>query len=402
MNLQTIQEKLKYDRGGDRVQEKQIIGTIERIRISGYKSIKNLDLQLKNINVFIGANGSGKSNFVSFFKMLRFMLEIDGLKKYISRNGGAESFFHYGYSNTQEIKADMDFINKGGTNHYSMTLSKGVGDALIFTDEKIAYSKRNSATNMSPVSLGGGHTDTRLNSIGANDPQYNKYYETIKVIKSTMRRWRFFQFHDTTPNSFIRGTSNVGDCNYLRDNGGNLAAFLYMLRDKYPNEYKMILLTVRHMAPFIEDFVFEREFGGDSIILKWREFGNSNYTFSAHQMSDGTLRLIALVTLLMQPDSSSTPRMICIDEPELGLHPAAIELLGSLLKNASNQSQIIISTQSPALVDCFSAKDVVVVNRKEGESSFERLNEEKYQQWLEEFSLSELWSTNIFGGRPSK
>ena len=380
----------------------QMARTIERIKISGYKSIKKLNLELRNINVFIGANGSGKSNFVSFFKMLQFMIETDGLKKYVALNGGAESFFHYGYSNTQEIKAEMDILNKGGTNHYAMTLSKGVGESMLYTDEKIAYSQSGRLPKMSPISLGGGHTETRLNSIGVDDSQYGRYFETIKVIKSTMRKWRFFQFHDTTPNSYIRGSSNVGDCNYLRDNGGNLGAFLYMLRDKYPNEYKMILMTVRHMAPFIEDFVLEREYGGDSIVLKWTEFGKSNYTFSAHQMSDGTLRLIALVTLLMQPYSVSTPRLICIDEPELGLHPTAIELLGSLLKKASQQSQIIISTQSPALVDCFSVDDVVVVNRKEGESLFERLDEEKYKQWLEEFTVSELWSTNIIGGRPSK
>jgi predicted ATPase len=382
--------------------DNQIPGTIERINISGFKSIKKLNLELNNLNVFIGANGSGKSNFVSFFKMLQFMIETDGLKLYVARNGGAENFFHYGYLSTQEIKANMDFINKGGTNFYSMTLSKGAGDTLIFSDEKIGYSQRGRLPKNPPISLGGGHSDTRLNSIGINDSQYGKYYETIKVIKSTMRKWRFFQFHDTTPNSYIRGTSKVGDCNYLRDNGGNLAAFLYMLRDKYPNEYKMILLTVRHMAPFIEDFILEREYGGDSILLKWREFGNSNYTFSANQMSDGTLRLIALVTLLMQPNSFSTPRLICIDEPELGLHPAAIELLGSLLKQTAQHSQIIISTQSPALVDCFEVDDVVVVNRKEGESIFERLDTQKYQNWLEEYTVSELWNTNIFGGRPSK
>ena len=382
--------------------DKPIPGTIERIRISGFKSIKNLVLELKNINVFIGANGSGKSNFVSFFKMLQFMIEIDGLRLYVARNGGAESFFYYGYSTTQEIKADMDFLNSGGSNHYAMSLTKGAGDTLIFTDEKIGFSRKDRVPKSSPISLGGGHTETRLNSIGVDDKQYGKYIDTIKVIKSTRRKWRFFQFHDTTPNSYIRNTSKIGDSAYLRDNGGNLAAFLYMLRDKYPNEYKMILLTVRHMAPFIEDFILEREYGGEGILLKWKEFGNSNYTFSANQMSDGTLRLIALVTLLMQPNSSSIPRLICIDEPELGLHPAAIELLGSLLKNASKNSQIIISTQSSALVDCFSVDDIVVVNRKEGESVFERLDEKRYQKWLEEFTVSELWNTNIFGGRPSK
>jgi hypothetical protein len=189
----------------------------------------------------------------------------------VGRNGGAESFFFYGFSTTQEIKAEIDLISQGGTNFYSMALTKGAGDTLFFSDEKVGFSRKHRLPKSIPISLGGGHTDTRLNSIGINDPQYGKQYETVKYIKSSMRKWRFFQFHDTTPNSYIRGTSKVGDCNYLRDNGGNLAAFLYMLRDKYPNDYKMILLTVRHMAPFIEDFVLEREYGGEGILLKWEE-----------------------------------------------------------------------------------------------------------------------------------
>lgn len=385
------------------MQSNSVSGMIKDIHISGFKSIRDSKLRLNNLNIFIGANGSGKSNLMSFFNMLQYMIANDnGLQHYVGRNGGANKLLHYGYKATQTINAQIEFANDKGENYYSLSLTKSAGDSLFFADEKIAFTMSGSSTKMHPVSIGGGHLDTKLNSIGANDEYYSSYYKTITAIKKTMRKWQFYQFHDTTPDSRIRGTSDISDCNYLRDGAGNLSAFLYMLRDRYPNEYKIILLTVRQIAPFIEDFVLEREFGGNSIQLKWKEHGKPDYTFAANQMSDGTLRMIALVTLLLQPKTNNTPKLICIDEPELGLHPAAIELLGELFVNAAKKVQIIISTQSPSLVDCFDIDDIIIVNRKNGESIFERLDDKRYKEWLDEFTISQLWNTNIFGGRPSK
>lgn len=368
---------------------------LSRISIKGFKSIKSMELDLKNLNVLIGANGAGKSNFVSFFRMLNFMIDKnDGLKNYVLEKGGANKLFHYGYECTQTINAELELTSvTGAKNSYCMTLSKSEGDTLFFTEEKVSYS-RPQEIKAPLISLGGGHFDTMLNSIGAD----HRLFKTTNIIKNIMRRWRFYQFHDTSNDSFMKRYSSISDNKYLRDNAGNIASFLYMLRDEYPMVYKRIVMTIKQIAPFINEITLEPSYKGDSIILGWKEEG-SNYEFLADQMSDGTLRAIALVTLLLQPNP---PALICIDEPELGLHPFAINVLASLLKSASQNSQIIISTQSAALVNLFDLEDIIVVNRRNGTSEFKRFTTIEYEQWLKEYSISQLWEANIIGGKPSK
>ena len=119
---------------------------------------------------------------------------------------------------------------------------------------------------------------------------------------------------------------------------------------------------------------------------------------NGYSFSDGTLRFIALATLLLQ---TNAPKVIIIDEPELGLHPAAINKFAEMIKKASFKSQIILSTQSTNLVNCFEPEDVVVVDRKDGQSTFKRLDKAELAVWLEEYeySLSDVWEKNIIGGQ---
>lgn len=134
------------------------------------------------------------------------------------------------------------------------------------------------------------------------------------------------------------------------------------------------------------------------IALRWREAGHDE-DFNCHQLSDGSLRFIALATLLLQPESN-LPAIVIIDEPELGLHPYAITLLASMIHHASQYRQVIVATQSPALLDHFQPDDVIVVERPGRETEFKRLEPAALAEWLEEYTLSELWDKNVFGGRP--
>ena len=116
-------------------------------------------------------------------------------------------------------------------------------------------------------------------------------------------------------------------------------------------------------------------------------------------MSDGTLRAMCLVTLLLQPEQE-LPNLLIVDEPELGLHPSSLSLVATLLKAASHYSQVVIATQSTRLVDEFDPEHVIVVDRAGAESQFRRLDPEKTEEWLEEYSLGEIWEKNVFGGGP--
>jgi predicted ATPase len=373
-------------------------GGISKVYLSGFKSIENTTLELNNLNVFLGANGSGKSNFISFFQMLEFYLgKSDGLAEYVGRNGGAHSLLYFGTQKTSSINAELTFNTNSGTNVYSVEFGISIGDKLYFKDEKVSYCSKTRREKCDPIPLGSGGNSSRLMQISEDDAEYRKYVKTVSVIKSIMKKWCFYQFHNTTRDAYIRGASHRDDNNYLRSDGGNLASFLYMLRDKFPRVYANILGVMKQIAPYIDNLSVEEEYASPYIRLKWSEKICNNYTLEASQMSDGTLRAFALVTLLMQP---KMPPMICIDEPELGLHPEAISIICDLIKMASERTQIILSTQSTKLIDCFEAEDIVVVDRKDGASCFSRLDREKYKAWLDEYSISTTWETNVFGGRP--
>ncbi|MDR1193219.1 MAG: AAA family ATPase [Peptococcaceae bacterium] len=373
--------------------------SIAEIEINGFKSIKRLPaLSLNRLNLLIGANGSGKTSFVSFFKMVQFYLgSLNGLSEYVGQNGGAEFLLHFGSRHTDTISAKFKIKTGAGINEYQVELGTSIGDTLYFKDEKVCFSANRLKEKNKPLPLGGGGKESRLHQIREDDAEYNTAHKTIRSIKRLMGEPRFYQFHNTSKDAYIRKSSQVEDNRYLRSDGGNLSSFLYMLKEDYPDSYKTILEITGRIAPYIESIRLENEYNPRYVKLNWTEAGYGDYSFDVGQMSDGTLRAMALITLLVQPNP---PRIICIDEPELGLHPEAIAILGDLLKCASEKSQIIVSTQSPALVDLFEPEDIIVVNRVQGESRFERLDPQKYSAWLEEYSLSQMWNANVFGGRP--
>ncbi len=364
---------------------------LKHISIKGYKSIKELDLDLSPINVLIGANGSGKSNFISFFKLLNWMMKPSGqLQFFVARSGGADSFLFDGAAVTPQIEAELNFESNSGKNDYSLRLFHAASDTFIFAEEKYRFSQNTVKRWVDWNSLDAGHKESKLLDI-------KLYNQEAKDIYSLMQSLNVYQFHDTTETASIKNRSSINDNYYLKEDAGNLAPFLLRIREKEPRYYQRIVETIRQIAPFFGDFLFS---GGDSpLLLQWAEKG-SGLLFSPDQASDGTLRVMALVTLLLQPPDS-LPDVLILDEPELGLHPYAINIIGSLINSVSNRCQVVLATQSPLLVDCFEPEDIIVVERNDRESSFNRLVEADLEDWLEEYSLSELWNKNVIGGRPS-
>jgi predicted ATPase len=197
----------------------------------------------------------------------------------------------------------------------------------------------------------------------------------------------------------MRKTAKVDDNEYLRSDGSNLAAFLYYLREKHESSYSLIQRTVQRVTPFFDDFRLKpRKLRSDDIRLQWRHKKSDQY-FDASSLSDGTLRFIVLATLFLQPEKYR-PSLILVDEPELGLHPYAIEMLAALIRQASASTQVIVSTQSSLLLDHFKPEDVLVANRVNGGTEINRLESSQLKKWLEDYSLGQLWEKNEFGGRP--
>lgn len=355
---------------------------IRKLSIRGYKSIRTLEnLSLYNLNVLVGANGAGKSNFIGFFRLLSRVMAGE-LNYYVAKNGGPDSILHYGRKRTPVLSAEMFFGNNG----YELKLEPTQGNTFIFQQEQFYWDYTGRY-----FSLGAGHAETQAES-GA-------HRRVASYVVPSVKSWIVYHFHDTSDSAPMKQSCKINDNEKLRPDGANLAAYLYRLREQFSEHYRRIVDAVRLVAPFFGDFQLRpNPLDPNSIQLEWREVGN-DFPFLAHSLSDGTLRFISLATVLLQPDEQM-PATILIDEPELGLHPYAIELLASLFKQAAEKHQLIVSTQSVELLNQFDAHHVVVVDRKEDQSTFSRLDDIKLKAWLEEYSLGDLWKRNVFGGRP--
>lgn len=354
---------------------------IEKLSIHGFKSIRELNnLSLNNLNVLIGANGAGKSNFISFFRLLARLMAGE-LNYYVAKSGGPDAFLHYGRKRTPQMAAEMYFGNNG----YKLVLEPTQSNSLIFAKEAFYWNVRGD------FPLGSGHAETKSDS-GIQRAIANYVVPSVKS-------WIVYHFHDTSDSAPMKQPCALNDNGWLRPDGANLAAYLYRLREQFPEHYRRIVDTVRLVAPFFSDFQLRpNPLDPNSIQLEWNEKG-SDFPFLGYQLSDGSLRFICLATVLLQPDELM-PSTILFDEPELGLHPYAIELLASVMQQTAMMHQVIVSTQSVELLNHFEPKDVIVVDRENDQSTFTRLDPDKLSVWLEEYSLGELWKLNVFGGRP--
>jgi predicted ATPase len=363
---------------------------LDYITIKGFKSIASIEkLALRPINVIIGPNGSGKSNFIGVFSFLHAIREGQ-LNDYVRKAGGAEQLLYFGSKVTGEIKVLISFRQE--VNQYELTLKPSVDDNLYPALENAYYWNKNYDQ---PYSTSLRSREKGLEA-GISDP---KLTGTADWVRHRLGRWRLYHVHDTSANSPLRKTARLNDNAFLRPDGSNLPSFLYLLQQKHSTSYSLIRRTIQRVAPFFDDFLLEPDkLNEEAIRLAWKH-KNSDQYFSASSLSDGTIRFIALATLFLQPDEFQ-PSVILVDEPELGLHPYAITMLASLIKQASQKTQVVLSTQSPLLLDHFQPEDVLVADRVEGSTQFTRLDSSMLDKWLEEYSLGQLWEKNELGGRP--
>ena len=373
---------------------------LDCLTVSGYKSIRALqDFEVQSLNVMIGANGAGKSNFLNLFRMLAEL--ADGrLQLFIQGEGGPDALLFGGRRRTPSLGVALIFDS--GRYRYEFSLEP-VANAMAFAAEHIrpgvADFLDSIASGTRPsVDFGttwaGGHGEARPADLGRGEGEF------AANVLPEMTRWRVFQFQDVSRVAEVRLSSEPRDNLALKSNGGNLAPFVKFLRERHPDSYRRIVAAVRLAAPFFWDFV-HRQDTSDKVELEWLEVDDPETVRGPFQLSDGTLRFICLATLLLQPPHLQ-PNPILIDEPELGLHPYALTLLAEMLEQASESRQIIVSTQSADLVSQFAPEDIVVVGRIGKESVFQRLESEKLTDWLKEYTLGELWNMNIFGGRPGQ
>ncbi len=362
---------------------------IEKIVIRNYKSIKNAEVCLDNLNVLIGSNGVGKSNFISFFELLNAILN-KRLGSYVLERGGFERFLYQGQKKSETLECLVDFDN---VNAFFFTLKPAIGNKAFIETSGDYFNNKHDKQKKYQELWNMTTWDNAVEESGILNSQMWRASYLRKFLKS----FTVYHFNDTSASSSMRRECNIGDNEYLRHDASNLAAFLFRLQQTEPQSFLLIEGVIRSIAPYFKRFKLRENPNNKGMIsLEWEEKDSDTY-LDAYSFSDGTLRFIALTTLLLQPD---LPETIIIDEPEIGLHPAAIIKLSALVKRAAQQKQVILATQSVNLVNCFDPGNILVVDRKNQQTVFRRLEEQSLDVWLQEYNIGDIWEKNIIGGQP--
>jgi predicted ATPase len=344
---------------------------LSHIIIKGFKSIKELDLEMKPINVLIGANGSGKSNFISVFEFLKHAVDdnIENVRLYVEQRGGSNTFLFFGSNTTQEINIDIGIQE----HKYKLVLSADYNNDIL--------------------------TNTSISS------NLENYLDNFDTFKRDINSVGIYHFHNTNKTAGFKKYQKIFDCDFLRSDAKNIAPFLYRLKEEFNQDYLQIVQAIQVVAPYFHDFVL-RPIGDKNdgtILLRWQHKNDLDNVFSANQLSDGTARFICMATLFLQPKNMRS-KTIVLDEPEIGLHPDALTVLSEIIKAVANDgSQVIISTQSVTLANCFEPDDFIVVDYENGESKFERFGKDKQEElkeWLDHYQMGTTWEENLLGGMP--
>lgn len=365
------------------------MSSLDKLTIRGFKSIRALeDFELKSLNLFIGANGAGKSNLISFFRLLHAVME-GNLNSHVIDNGGMSDLLFNGRKETES----MYFETRFGMRGHRFTLKPGPKEEPSIVNEARYYGHGKIQWWVLGDSFDG------KSKVASEADSTNGDAEYSRPVVSAIKSWQIYHFHDTSSTAGMRHYGIIQDYRELRIDASNLATYLSYLREKHPSSYANILDAVRLVAPFFDDFILEPRTMGEAVKLNlsWRQKG-SDYPMQPYQLSDGTIRFMALATALLQPNPPST---VIIDEPELGLHPHALAILAELIQDAATRTQLIIATQSATLLDHFGVEDIVVVKREDGGSTFRRLEQKDYDLWLESYTVGELWTKNVITGGPS-
>lgn len=360
---------------------------LERLTLRGYKSIREAELDFTELNVLIGANGAGKSNLVSFFALLPEALDAR-LDAYVGRYGGPNALLHFGARRTAELSVSATVRTEAGTGILFQRLGFRAPDSLYYSSN---------------------HAGTPYGTDRSNEMVFDDLCAVVKtsgkghpgqlIYNGLKDGIATYHLVDTSLTSPIRAEGYIEDNKRLRSNGANLAAVLYRYKQTNEISYRRIRSTIRKAIPSFDDFVLEpRELNPRNILLNWRQLGN-DYLFGPHQLSDGALRAIVLITVLQQPEAE-LPNLIVVDEPELGLHPHATLMIAGLMRAVSSHTQVLLTTQSPTFLDHFKPDEIIVAEQKGDVSQYRRVMPLELREWLEEYSLGELWQKNVFGGGP--
>ncbi|MBI3241459.1 MAG: AAA family ATPase [Chloroflexi bacterium] len=385
---------------------------LTRIEIENYRSLRHVELDMPGLTVLIGPNGSGKSNFLDVFNLMAQAaagqfennLPIDDI---LTFRGGKSALFSFSF--------EFSFASERGISYettpvqYKLVLHR-VGSVK---SEQVSQASIPSKTVPLDLMRSDGHKAMFRNMSSKKEEQkelqstyelaiyqvkdYTAYPIPYKLLNH-FENWTFYQPFRVDADAPVRGSQTARSSIRLLPDGSNLTPVLHTIQSDYPVIWDEICETLKNVYEGFHHISFPAEGGDGKIVLRWweRPF-EKDYGFSANLLSDGTLRLLCLLAILKTPNP---PPLICIEEPEIGLHPDWIELVAELLESAATRTQVIVATHSPQLVSYVKPEHVVVVEKEDGGTTLSRLTETELAGWLDKFTLGDLWLAGHIGGRP--
>ena len=370
---------------------------IESLRVKGFRSLADVEInEMPNATVLVGANGSGKSNLIRFFELMNWMIGARRLDEFVQRQGGADDQLFGGNKISPGIEAELAMRTDAGRNDYRFALVRAHPDRFMFTEEAFRFTRDGFGASAPWQSIGSGHTEAKIAEAAQPAASVDVDHEAAGVLVRLLRRCAVYQFHDTSDESRFKTKWEAEDSSTLRSDGGNLAAVLLRLEREDLRRFNFICDFIRRALPVFDRFQIEEVY--ERVLLRWKAKGMAK-TIGAHLTSDGSLRLFALITLLNLPPEM-LPDVLILDEPELGLHPAAVALIGDMIKVLAEERQVLVATQSPLLVDQFCLDEILVLELRDRRTEIHRCDENEYRVWLNEYTTGEIWQKNLIGGCP--
>ena len=368
---------------------------IEKIRLRNILSFgdKDEEITLEPLNIIIGQNASGKSNLVDVIKLLRSLPQEKGLANFISQNGGISEWIWKGEKKSKPTKVEV-FIHNISDFKYSIAIENASQRAKIIQEEISNLSNKQKIESSKS-----SHPEVSILSslrISLKDIKNKDVLELALPIIGVLSESKIKTYTDLsiTRSSKVRNPQILSlPKEFISEDANNLNLVLKDVERK-GNTKDKIVENLKKFNPKIKDYSFEQL--AEYIYLFIREDGLKK-PISAMRLSDGTLRYLCLLAILCHPEP---PPLICIEEPETGLHPDILPTIAELMIEASQRTQLIVTTHSDILVSAFSEipEAVLVCEKDEDGTHFTRLNADKLKVWLEEYTLGEAWLRGAIGG----
>jgi predicted ATPase len=381
------------------------IGRFENISVKGFRRLQHTELEMRALIVMIGANGSGKTSFLDILSMLAASAS-GNLRNILQLKGGLNEILTRGRAQELEIAISMK-VPDAEPLRYSLALSpKGlsyeVRDETLTQQRKLNKSEpfkyiESHGLDIKYFQEGSGllRPNWEHNPLETSLSQVPKMYREPENLRKSLASCTYYGALDVSEKSPIRLPQAMRPAKLPGASGEDLVSCLYDLRETDQYRFEMVENIISAAFPDFERLNFPPVAAG-TISMTWtdRNFPQPIYV---HELSEGTLRFLWLVTLLQ---SQSLTTVTLLDEPEVSLHPDLLRHLAYLMREASKHTQLIVATHSDRLIRFLNPHEVLICDLEEGEAKMTWADSLNLDKWLEDYSLDQIWSMNVMGGRP--